>query len=55
MNIKNSFLSEKSSFYEDLVDPEDVRKLWIIRKNWKNNSKIKLIKLIYSFKENILK
>ena len=54
LNIKNSFLKDRISFYENLVSEQDIQKIWKIRKNWKNKIKIKLIKSVFTLKKRFL-
>lgn len=54
LNLKNSFLSERNTFYENKIDKEDIQKLWTIRNNWKKSFRVKLIKSAYSIKEKLL-
>ena len=53
LNIKNSFLRDKISFYENLVSEQHVQKIWKIRKNWKNKMRIRFMKSVYTLKKKI--
>ncbi len=51
LNIKNSFLRDRISFYENFVSEQDIQKIWKIRKNWENKMRIKFIKSVYTLKK----